>query len=74
MQEFLDNAENGAIYFSLGSNVDCNLLSTDKIDALLSTLSQLPYKILWKYGQDSLPNLSPNIMVKQWLPQQEVLG
>ena len=42
-------------------------------DILVSTFSKLPYKILWKFEQP-FPELPENVMIQEWLPQQEILG
>lgn len=72
LKKFLDSATEGAIYFSLGSSVKTSLLNEDKIKTILRALSELSYKTLWKYENENLevPN---NILVKGWIPQQDVL-
>ncbi|XP_046991814.1 UDP-glucosyltransferase 2-like [Schistocerca americana] len=74
MQEFLDGAEHGVIYFSLGSNVRSNALPVEKIQAFLEAFRQLPQRVLWKWENDSMPSQPENLMVSKWLPQEAVLA
>lgn len=43
------------------------------ITMMMEALSELPYKILWKFEKD-LSNTPDNIKLCKWLPQQDVLG
>ncbi|KAB0791459.1 hypothetical protein PPYR_03259 [Photinus pyralis] len=69
----LDNASNGFIYFSLGSNVQSEMLPPELLDVFLSVFAELPYTVLWKFGSDILPNKTDNIIISKWFPQPEVL-
>ena len=40
----------------------------------LKAFQQLPYKILWKYEDESFKGLPDNVMIKKWMPQQDILG
>lgn len=40
----------------------------------MDAFAELPYDVLWKFENDSLPNLPKNVFIKKWLPQQDVLG
>ncbi|KAJ8910848.1 hypothetical protein NQ315_015583 [Exocentrus adspersus] len=72
LQDYLDNAENGVIYFSLGSSITSGQLSHATKQVILQTFSQLPYKILWK--SEEKPTETPNnVNVMKWVPQQDVL-
>lgn len=74
LKNYLDNATNGFIYFSLGTNVQSHLLTDEKIRIILDTLKELPYKILWKYASDDVPDIPENVKVMKWIPQQDVLS
>jgi hypothetical protein len=74
LQEFLDNAKDGVIYFSLGSNLKSTLLPKEKREILLNTFSKLKEKVLWKWEEDILPGKPPNVHIAKWLPQQDVLA
>ncbi|XP_018325460.1 UDP-glucuronosyltransferase 2B14-like [Agrilus planipennis] len=74
LKNILDTAENGVIYFSLGSNIKSDKLSDDKKNELLTAFSQLPYTVLWKFENDSIANKPGNVYISKWYPQQEVLA
>ncbi|VEN49759.1 unnamed protein product [Callosobruchus maculatus] len=74
LKQFLDNAKEGVIYFSLGSNVLSAGLSENLKKVLMEAFSELPYKILWKFEDDKLPGKPKNVEIRKWLPQQDVLA
>ncbi|XP_044736978.1 UDP-glycosyltransferase UGT5-like, partial [Chrysoperla carnea] len=74
VEKFLDDAKEGAILFSLGSNIRSDVLVKSKREALLNAFAQLPYKILWKFESDDLPGKPDNVMIHKWLPQPNVLN
>jgi glucuronosyltransferase len=74
LQKFLDEATDGVIYFSFGTSVFSNHMPEEKIRAFLDAFSELPQRILWKWGSDILPGQPPNVKSGKWLPQQDILG
>lgn len=74
LQEYLDNAKNGAIYFSMGSNVKSKFMEPEKRDAILKVFSKLKVKVLWKWEDENLPGKPENVKISKWLPQQDILG
>ncbi|XP_058459806.1 UDP-glucosyltransferase 2-like [Malaya genurostris] len=74
IQDWLDGAEHGAIYFCLGSNMKSAYLPAHKMDVLVKSLGKLKQRILWKWETDSFPNQPANVMTKEWLPQDDVLA
>ncbi|KAK4876034.1 hypothetical protein RN001_012456 [Aquatica leii] len=74
LQDYLDSAQNGAIYFSMGSHINTETMPEEKINAILKTFSKLKQKVLWKISTDTLQNKPKNVMVAKWFPQQEILG
>lgn len=73
IKEFLDSATNGAIFFSLGSNVKSSDLSQEKITILLNKFRSLKQKVLWKF-ETELANLPNNVKIGKWLPQDDILA
>ncbi|KAJ3626604.1 hypothetical protein MTP99_017086 [Tenebrio molitor] len=74
LQQLLDNAKEGVIYFSLGSNLKSALLPNEKRQILLNTFSKLKETVLWKWEDDTLPGKPANVHIAKWLPQQDVLA
>jgi glucuronosyltransferase len=67
----LDEAEDGAIYFSLGTLVQGETLPEDKLQTFISVFSELPQRVLWKMDK----NVSlPNVITSKWLPQSDILS
>ncbi|XP_069682309.1 UDP-glycosyltransferase UGT5-like isoform X2 [Periplaneta americana] len=74
LQDFLDSAEDGVIYFSLGSFVRVESMPADKRDAFVQAFSELPQKVLWKWEKETLPGKPKNVKIVSWLPQMDVLA
>nr|XP_036212666.1 UDP-glycosyltransferase UGT5-like [Bactrocera oleae] len=74
MQNFLDEAEHGAIYFSLGSNVESKDMPPAYLKIFIDVFRSMKQRVLWKFENESIINLPPNVMVKKWLPQSDILA
>ncbi|XP_015600002.1 UDP-glucuronosyltransferase 2B15 [Cephus cinctus] len=74
LQNILDNAKEGFIYFSLGSNVKLSQLSEENRNVFVHVLAELPYKVIWKCDLDDLPIKAKNIFLEKWVPQQDILA
>ncbi|XP_054086910.1 uncharacterized protein LOC105208779 [Zeugodacus cucurbitae] len=72
--KILDEAKEGAIYFSLGSNIQGSHLTEEKVKIMFNVISKLPYKVLWKWGPNDRPGQSENIIYRDWLPQDDILA
>lgn len=70
---FLDEAKEGVILFSLGTNLKSSELSGEKIEAILTTFGKFKNKFLCKFEDDSF-KVPKNVKVAKWIPQQAVLG
>nr|CAH7757405.1 unnamed protein product [Callosobruchus chinensis] len=73
IKSFLDKANNGVIYFSLGTSVSSSQLNEVKKKTIIDTFRQLPYSIIWKYEQDDLTDIPDNVLIVKWAPQQDIL-
>ncbi|XP_049859784.1 UDP-glucosyltransferase 2-like [Schistocerca gregaria] len=74
IQDWLDGATEGVIYFSLGTNVLGSTMPSDKRRAFLDAFSQLRQRVLWKWEKDDATDLPPNVKLSKWIPQQSVLA
>jgi len=72
--EFLDNAHDGVLYFSLGSLIKLSTMPAEKINAILNVITSIPHKVIWKWEDDQLPRQMTNVMTKKWLPQFDILS
>lgn len=73
LKEFVDNATNGFIYFSMGHTVNFSLISNSIQEIFYDVFEKLPYKIVWKYEKEPLRKIE-NAYITKWLPQKSVLG
>lgn len=74
IQEWLDGAEHGVIYFCLGSNLKSSDLPPEKLQIFLRVLGKQKQRVLFKWETDSIPNQPKNFLTKKWLPQDDVLA
>ncbi|XP_025163006.1 UDP-glucuronosyltransferase 2B9 isoform X1 [Harpegnathos saltator] len=73
LQQFLDDAPNGFIYVSLGTNVKMTSFPSYVLRVFYEVFASLPYKIVWKFNLQ-LPDKFDNIFTATWLPQQSILA
>nr|CAD7402225.1 unnamed protein product [Timema poppensis] len=74
LQKFMDESEHGVVYFSLGSIVQVQTFSPEKLKALMDAFGALPERVLMKYTGDTLPGKPSNVMTGKWLPQLDILS
>lgn len=73
LQRFLDEADEGVIYFSMGSILRCSEIPSEKMQALRRVFGSLSQRVLWKCDEDKKSKFSPNVMVSKWFPQEAIL-
>ncbi|KAK4872738.1 hypothetical protein RN001_014767 [Aquatica leii] len=71
LKHVLDAAENGFIYFSLGTNVYTKNLPEHTRNIIVETFAELPFTVIWKF-EGHLPNKPKNLVVSKWFPQQDI--
>ncbi|XP_075168451.1 UDP-glycosyltransferase family 50 member B3 [Haematobia irritans] len=77
LEDFIASAgESGFIYVSMGSSVKAANMPNTLRRLMVQTFARLPYHVLWKYegSADEIDDLSDNVMLSRWLPQQDILG
>ncbi|KAL3288272.1 hypothetical protein HHI36_002720 [Cryptolaemus montrouzieri] len=74
LQKILDDAENGLVYFSLGTNVRFEHLEGNIKEEILKALGDLPYTVLCKWESEDFPGKPKNVVLRKWLPQQSILA
>ncbi|KAK8724713.1 hypothetical protein OTU49_011232 [Cherax quadricarinatus] len=63
----------GVIYFSLGSFTRGTSMPTQYLDLFIQAFRKLPQRVIWKY-EGELQDISNNVMISKWLPQQDILA
>ena len=74
IMNFLDSADEGVIYFSMGSFIQSKDWPIEKREALVKVFAKLKQKVIWKYENETLPGNPGNIMIGSWLPQRDILA
>lgn len=75
IQEFLDNASDGAILVSFGTFLQSSKMPPVHYRAMLNAFSKLKQRIIWKWEDDDKNiEFPPNVMVRKWLPQSDILA
>ncbi|XP_050298919.1 UDP-glycosyltransferase UGT5-like isoform X1 [Anthonomus grandis grandis] len=73
LQNFMDNAKDGVIYFSMGSNLKSKDLPEPTKNGILKVFGKLKQRVIWKFEED-LPNKPANVLIKKWCPQADILA
>uniref|UniRef100_A0A8D9AC86 UDP-glucuronosyltransferase 2B30 n=1 Tax=Cacopsylla melanoneura TaxID=428564 RepID=A0A8D9AC86_9HEMI len=76
LQAWLNDAPEGVIYFSLGSNMRGSSMGDFRRNAFLKAFARLPqYRVLWKWETEDVMQGQPeNVLLRKWMPQQDVLA
>lgn len=74
LQKILDTAKHGVIFFSLGSNVKSKDMPKEKRDFILRKFSKLKETVIWKFEDTELPGKPDNVIIRSWLPQNDIFG
>ena len=70
---FTDEAKDGFIVFTLGSFVKVSSMPKETLDTFLEVMAKIPrIKIVWKWEGQPLKNLPSNVLMIDWLPQQDL--
>ncbi|XP_059051874.1 UDP-glucosyltransferase 2-like [Achroia grisella] len=73
LQEIMDSAQDGVIYFSMGSIFRSKDLPNNMKRELLKVFASLKQTVIWKF-EEPLPNLPKNVHVMDWAPQKSILA
>lgn len=68
----MDNAKNGVIYFSMGSNLRSKDWPVETKQKLLQMLGDLEQIVLWKI-EENLTFVPKNVHISNWFPQSSIL-
>ena len=70
----MDNASEGVIYVSFGSAIKSSDITPEVKQILVETFGHLNHPVLWKWDEDEVANLPPNVKLSKWVPQQDLLA
>ncbi|XP_034488823.1 UDP-glucuronosyltransferase 2B15 [Drosophila innubila] len=73
LKRFLDEAEHGVIYFSMGLEIINKWLPQHMLQVLQESFDQLQWHVVWKFERNTLPKKSERIYISPLLPQRELL-
>lgn len=73
IQTALDKSD-GAIYFSMGTNVDFRQLGETVLTDVLTVLAKLKQTVVWKLADENLPGKPENVLIRKWLQQRAILS
>ena len=69
----MDGAEHGVILFTMGFIFSPAVVPKERVDALLSAFARLPQRVIVKFD-DPVEGSPPNVLIKPFLPQQDILA
>lgn len=73
LQNLMDNAPHGVIYFSMGSFFKSKTWPKEMIRSLLNVFGELEQTVVWKF-EEKLPDLPANVHIVHWAPQPSILA
>lgn len=73
LQKFIDEAKHGVVVFSLGSIAKSNTMTAEIRAAFQDAFAEIPQRVIWKFD-DTIENLSNNVLLMKWMPQRDILG
>lgn len=74
LRTFLDEAQHGVIYFSLGTLLKSSQMPREKLNTFLHTFRMLKQRVIWKYESEKIADIPSNVMIRKWLPQSDILA
>lgn len=73
MKTFLEEANHGVIYVSLGSVIEPSYFM-ELGNTFIRELKKFPQRVVMKWDPKLLTEIPENILVEEWIPQTEVLS
>jgi len=70
----MNNAPEGVVLFSFGSVLKLTQLPKNEFDIFIRLLGKIKQKVLFKWDSDTEIDFPPNIIVRKWFPQADILG
>lgn len=76
LNQFIMKGKKGAVLLALGTNMRSDEIGPVAINSIIEAFRQLPdYNFIWKFETtDMLKDMPANLMIKDWLPQNDILA
>lgn len=74
IKRFLDDAREGAIYFSFGTVLKCSDLEIDKLTAIVRVIGKLKEKVLWHCDMKTVDNQPKNLLLQNIVISSDVMA
>ncbi|XP_055918804.1 UDP-glycosyltransferase UGT5 [Eupeodes corollae] len=74
IKRFLDDAREGAIYFSLGTILKCSDIDSEKFTAIITVIGKLKEKVLWHCDLKKVENQPKNLLLQDIVSSSDVLA
>ena len=74
LEAFVASAESGFIVFSVGSAMRVDAMPEYIIKSFMDAFASLPQKVVWQWNGAPPADLSNNVLLMPWLPQQDLFG
>ena len=74
VKKWMDEAENGVIYFSLGSAIRGKDIPEEYRKILVKVFGKIKQRVIWKWEDSDMPDKPDNVLIRKWFPQQDLLA
>ncbi|XP_076042879.1 UDP-glycosyltransferase UGT5-like [Oratosquilla oratoria] len=71
--QWIEEAEYGVIYFNFGSMHKGEFLPTKYRNIMIEAFTKMKERVIWKFEKE-LEGLPDNVIIRKWLPQQDILA
>ncbi|XP_050315130.1 UDP-glycosyltransferase UGT5-like isoform X2 [Anthonomus grandis grandis] len=73
IENWINGAEAGVIYFSLGSMIKSQSFPEKQRKAFVNAFAKFPQRVVWKLDNDSMVDQPKNVLLGKWMPQFDIL-
>ena len=74
LETYLDSHPAGVVLVSFGSAFSSSHMSSEQLLIFQDSFRELGFPILWKWDSEDLTGMPDNVLVKKWLPQNDILA
>lgn len=68
------SGDKGFVYISFGSAVQISQASPEIYAAFFDAMKRVDVHFLWKWESDIPKDIPDNVFMRNWMPQQDILG